>query len=67
MFFAIPIVGKILAGAAASEVDAASATQAADPRKASGGATRRLHPDRRQSRSAAGAKAAQHGTHAARS
>ncbi|MGO9770672.1 MAG: hypothetical protein ACLPSW_14175 [Roseiarcus sp.] len=68
MFFAIPIVGKILAGAAASEVDAASATQAADPRKASGGAD---SVDFTQTvdnlDSAAGAKAAQHGTHAARS
>jgi hypothetical protein len=67
MIFAIPIVGKILAGAAASEADAVSAAQTTDPRKTSGAAgsvdftqtVDNLDP-------AAGAKAAQHGAHAAK-
>lgn len=62
MLFAIPIAGKILAGAAASEAGAASATQTTDARKTSRAAdaadfaqtVANLDP-------AAGAKAAQHG------
>ena len=38
MIFALPIAGKILAGAAASEAGAASAAQPTDPRRASGAA-----------------------------
>jgi hypothetical protein len=36
MLFAVPIVGKILAGAAASEVSAASTTQTTDAKKTNG-------------------------------
>ncbi len=35
MIFAVPIVGKILGGAAASEVGAASSAPTSDPRKTS--------------------------------
>jgi hypothetical protein len=38
MIFTVPIVGKILAGFAASEVGAAPTAQAADPQNASGAA-----------------------------
>ncbi|MFZ1963158.1 MAG: hypothetical protein WAU78_06785 [Roseiarcus sp.] len=38
MIFTVPIVGKILAGFAASEVGAAPAAQATDPQNASGAA-----------------------------
>jgi len=68
MIFALPIVGKILAGAAASEAGAASPTQTTDPRKANGAAdsvdfTQTVdNLDR-----AAGATTAQHGAHSAKS
>jgi hypothetical protein len=38
MIFTVPIVGKILAGFAASELGAAPAAQATDPQKISGAA-----------------------------
>jgi hypothetical protein len=68
MIFALPIVGKILAGAAASEAGAASATQTTDPRKTSGAAD---SVDFTQTVDnldhAAGAKTAQHSAAGAKS